>query len=149
MAARSEELAANGRVVSARFPLRELVAIVVVVFTAIGTMIVGMQWAVSTNVMPLFLVMQDTQSQVGGIREDIDVLRSDVEVVRSEVGVVRSEVGALHEEVGKLHTEVEENRSRIVDLRERVAKVEVGLARMQANQARILDLLDRERPPRE
>ena len=36
-----------------------------------------------------------------------------------------------------------------VPLRERVAKVEVGPARMQANQARILELLDRERPPRE
>ena len=142
MAARTEELAANGRVVSARFPLRELVAIVVVVFTAIGTMIVGMQWAVSTNVMPLFLVMQEMQSQVRGIHEDVDGLRSDVEVVRSEVG-------ALHEEVGKLRTEVEGNRSRIVDLRERVAKVEVGLAQMQANQARILELLDRDRPPRE
>ena len=142
MAARTEESAANGRVVSARFPLRELVAIVVVVFTAIGTMIVGMQWAVSTNVMPLFLVMQEMQSQVGGIREDVVGLRSDVEVVRSDVGV-------LHEEVGKLRTEVEENRSRIVDLRERVAKVEVGLAQMQNNQARILELLDRERRPRE
>lgn len=142
MAARTEELAANGRAVSARFPLRELAAIVVAVFTAIGTMIVGVQWAVSTNVMPLFLVMQEMQSQVGGIREDVDGLRSDVEVVRSEVGT-------LHEEIGKLRTEVEENRSRIVDLRERVAKVEVGLARMQANQARILDLLVRERPPRE
>lgn len=142
MAARTEELAANGRAVSARFPLRELVAIVVVVFTAIGTMIVGMQWAVSTNVMPLFLVMQDMQSQVGGIREDVDGLRSDVEVVRSDVG-------ALHQEVGKLRTEVEENRSQIVDLRERVAKVEVGLAQMQANQVRILELLDRDRPPRE
>lgn len=142
MAARTEESAANGRAVSARFPLRELAAIAVVVFTAIGTMIVGMQWAVSTNVMPLFLVMQEMQSQVGGIREDVDGLRSDV-------GVLRSEVGALHEEVGKLRTEVEENRSRIVDLRERVAKVEVGLARMQANQTRILELLDRERPLRE
>ena len=142
MAARTEESAANGRAVSARFPLRELAAIAVVVFTAIGTMIVGMQWAVSTNVMPLFLVMQEMQSQVGGIREDVDGLRSDV-------GVLRSEVGALHEEVGKLRTEVEENRSRIVDLRERVAKVEVGLARMQANQTRILEILDRERPPRE
>ena len=142
MAARTEESAANGRVVSARFPLRELVAIVVVVFTAIGAMIVGMQWAVSTNVMPLFLVMQEMQSQVRGIHEDVDGLRSDVEVVRSEVG-------ALHEEVGKLRTEVEGNRSRIVDLRERVAKVEVGLAQMQANQARILELLDRGRPPRE
>ena len=142
MAARTEESAANGRAVSARFPLRDLAAIAVVVFTAIGTMIVGMQWAVSTNVMPLFLVMQEMQSQVGGIREDVDGLRSDV-------GVLRSEVGALHEEVGKLRTEVEENRSRIVDLRERVAKVEVGLARMQANQTRILELLDRERPPRE
>lgn len=149
MAIRTEELAANGRVVSARFPLRELVAIVVVVFTAIGTMIVGMQWAVSTNVMPLFLVMQEMQSQVRGIHEDVDGLRSDVEVVRSDVGVLRSEVGALHEEVGKLRTEVEGNRSRIVDLRERVAKVEVGLAQMQANQARILELLDRGRPPRE
>ena len=142
MAARTEELAANGRAVSARFPLRELVAIVVVVFTAIGTMIVGMQWAVSTNVMPLFLVMQEMQSQVGGIHEDVDGLRSDVQVVRSDVG-------ALHQEVGKLRTEVEENRSQIVDLRERVAKVEVGLAQMQANQVRILELLDRDRPPRE
>lgn len=149
MAARTEESAANGRAVPARFPLRELAAIAGVVFTAIGAMIVGMQWAVSTNVTPLFLVMQEMQSQVGGIREDVDGLRSDVEAVRSEVGVLRSEVGALHEEVGKLRTEVEENRSRIADLRERVAKVEVGLARMQANQARILELLDRERPPRE
>lgn len=34
-------------------------------------------------------------------------------------------------------------------LRERAAKVEVGPARMQANPARVPELLDRERPPRE
>ncbi len=156
MAARSEDAAANGRAVSARFPFREVATIVAVVFTATSALIVGMQWAVSNNTGPLFLLLQDVRSQVVNIRDDVDVLRSDVDVLRSEVGVLRSEVEGLRTdveglrtEVGDLRAEVAENRGQIADLRERVAKVEVGLGQVQANQVRILDILEREPRPRE
>ena len=135
MAARTEELAANGRAVSDRFRIRDLVAIMAVVFAGVGAMTAGMQWAVSTNLAPLLLEMQAQRSEVGVLRED--------------VGALRSEVGVLREDVGKLGAEVEENRRQIADLRERVAKVEVGLAQVQANQARILEILEHERRARE
>ena len=148
MATRTEVLAANGRAVSARISLRDLAALLAVVFAGVGALSAGMQWAVSTNLAPLLLEMQAQRSEVVGLGRDIGVLRSEVDDLRSEVGVLRSEFGVLREEVGKLRTEVEENRNQIADLRERVAKVEVGLAQVQANQARILELLDRERTPR-
>ena len=141
MANRTEVLAAYGRAVSARISLRDLAAILAVVFAGVGALSAGMQWAVSTNLAPLLLEMQAQRSEIVSIRKDIGVLRSEVDSLRSEFGVLR-------EEVGKLRTEVEENRNQIADLRERVAKVEVGLAQVQANQARILELLDRERTPR-
>ena len=134
MATRTEDLAANGRAVSARISLRDLAALLAVVFAGVGALSAGMQWAVSTSLAPLFLEVQALRSDVASIREDVAVLRSDVDGLRSEVG--------------KLRTEVEENRNQIADLRERVAKVEVGLAQVQANQARILELLDHERTPR-
>ncbi len=149
MAARSEDAAANGRTVFARFPFREVATIVGVVFTATSALIVGMQWAVSNNTGPLFLLMQDVRSQVVNIRDDVDVLRSDVDVLRSEVGVLRTEVEGLRTEVGDLRAEVAENRGQIADLRERVAKVEVGLGQVQANQVRILDILEHEPHRRE
>ena len=142
MATRTEDLAANGRANPARLRIRDLAAILAVVFAGVGAMSAGMQWAVSTSLAPLFLEVQALRSDVTSIREDVDVLRS-------EVAVLRSDVDGLRSEVGKLRTEVEENRRQIADLRERVAKVEVGLTQVQANQARILELLDRERRPRE
>ena len=134
MAARTEELAAHGRGFPVRISFRDLAALLAVVFAGVGALSAGMQWAVSTNLAPLLLEMQAQRSEVGVLRED--------------VGALRSEVGALREEVGALGAEVEENRRQIADLRERVAKVEVGLAQVQANQARILEFLDRERGPR-
>ena len=142
MAARTEELAAHGRGFPVRISFRDLAALLAVVFAGVGALSAGMQWAVSTNVAPLLLEMQAQRSEFGVLREDVGALRS-------EVGVLRSEVGALREEVGALGAEVEENRRQIADLRERVAKVEVGLAQVQANQARILEILEHQRRPRE
>ena len=155
MAARSEDAAANGRAVWARFPLREVAAIVAVVFTATGVLIAGMQWAVSNNTGSLFLLMRDIRSEVLNIRDDLDVLHSEVGVVHSDVGILRSDVAALRSdvgvlrgEVGELRTEVGKNRDQIADLRERVAKVEVGLGQVQVDQARILEIIEHERRPR-
>ena len=128
MATRTEDLAANGRANPARFRIRDLAAILAVVFAGVGAMSAGMQWAVSTSLAPLFLEMQALRSEFAGLRRDIGVLRSEVE---------------------KLRTEMEENRRQITGLRERVVKVEVGLALVQANQTRIFELLDLERRPRE
>ena len=142
MATRTEVLAANGRAVSARISLRDLAALLAVVFAGVGALSAGIQWAVSTSLAPLLLEMQAQRSEIVSIRRDIGVLRSEVDGLRSEFGVLR-------EEVGKLRTEVEENRNQIADLRERVVKVEVGLALVQANQTRIFELLGHERTPRE
>ena len=148
MAARSEDAAAIGRVVSARPPIREIVAIIGAMFATAGVLIAGMQWAVSNNVGPLFLAMQSLESHVLSIRDDVDVLRVDVGVLRGEVGGLRTEFGVLRTEVGKLPTEVAENRGQITDVRERVARVETGLELVQANQVRMLDILERGPPPR-
>ena len=156
MAARTEELAANGRGFPVRISFRDLAALLAVVFAGVGALSAGMQWAVSTSVAPLLLEMQGLHSGVASIRKDVGVLhsefdglRGEVAALRLEVGSLRSEVGALREEVGALGAEVEENRRQIADLRERVAKVEVGLAQVQANQARILEILEHERRTRE
>ena len=135
MATRTEDLAANGRANPARFSIRDLAAILAVVFAGVGAMSAGMQWAVSTSLAPLFLEMQALRSEFAGLRRDIGVLRSEVAVLRSEVE--------------KLRTEMEENRRQITGLRERVVKVEVGLALVQASQTRIFEFLDLERRPRE
>ena len=163
MAARYEEAAAAGQAGSARFPLREIATIIGVVFAAATTLIVGMQWAISNNVGPLFLAMQSLESQASSIREDVDLLqvdvgalrgevtelRGEVTELRGEVREVRAEVREVRVEVREVRVEVAENRAQIADLRERVARVETGLEQVQANQARMLDILERGPHPRE
>ena len=141
MAARYEEAAAAGPAGSARFPLREIATIIGVVFAAATTLIVGMQWAISNNVGPLFLAMQGLESQVASIHEDVDVLRVDVVVLRGEATELRGEVTGIRAEVA-------ENRAQIADLRERVARVETGLQQVRANQVRMLEILERGPHPR-
>ena len=165
MAVHSENAAAPGRVVSARFPLREVVTIIGVVFTATSALIVGMQWAISNNLGPLFLAMQSIESHVLSTRKEVNVLHADVAVLRGEVGGLRTEIealrglpgevaglrgefGGLRADFGELRAEVAENRSQITDLRERVARVETGLELVQANQVRMLDILERGSHPR-
>ena len=172
MAVHSENAAAPGRVVSARFPLREVVTIIGVVFTATSALLVGMQWAISNNLGPLFLAMQSIESHVLSTRKEVNVLHADVAVLRGEVGGLRTEVealrglpgevaglrgevgelrsefGGLRADFGELRAEVAENRSQITDLRERVARVETGLELVQANQVRMLDILERGSHPR-
>ena len=75
MAARSEDAAANMRAVSARLPLREVATIVGVVFAATSALIVGMQWAISNNLGPVFLTMQSLESQAVSTRKDVNVLQ--------------------------------------------------------------------------
>ena len=135
MTVRSEHAAANGRGSFARIPFREVATIVGVVFAATGALTVGMQWAISNNLGPLFLTMQSMESQLLSIREDVDGLRVDVGEVRGEVGELRGEVRELRGQFG--------------DLRERVAKVETGLEQVQDNQVRIFDILERRPNPRE
>ena len=149
MTVRSEHAAANGRGSFARIPFREVATIVGVVFAATGALTVGMQWAISNNLGPLFLTMQSMESQLLSIREDVDGLRVDVGEVRGEVGELRGEVGELRGEVGELRGEVRELRGQFGDLRERVAKVETGLEQVQDNQVRIFDILERRPNPRE
>ena len=165
MAVHSEISAAPGRVVSARFPLREVVTIIGVVFAATSALIVGMQWAISNNLGPLFLAMQSIESHVLSTRKEVNVLHADVAVLRGEVGGLRTEIealrglpgevaglrgefGGLRADFGELRAEVAENRSQITDLRERVARVETGLELVQANQVRMLDILERGSHPR-
>ena len=163
MTARTEYAAANGRTGSTRIPFREVATIVGVVFAATGALIVGMQWAISNNLGPLFLTMQSMDSQLLSIREDVDGLRVDVGILRGEVEQVRGDVGELRGEVeqvrgdvGELRGEVEqvrgevgELRGQFADLRERVARVETGLELVQGNQVRIFDILERGPNPRE
>ena len=158
MAVHSENAAAPGRVVSARFPLREVVTIIGVVFTATSALIVGMQWAISNNLGPLFLAMQSIESHVLSTRKEVNVLHADVAVLRTEIEALRGlpgevaglrgEFGGLRADFGELRAEVAENRSQITDLRERVARVETGLELVQANQVRMLDILERGSHPR-
>ena len=135
MAARSEDMAANGWVVSARFPLREFATIAGLVMVTTGTLIAGMQWAISTNVEPLLMTTLNTQTEVRAIRRDIVELQAQSADLRAEVEENRAEIA--------------ENRRQIVDLRERMAKVETGLAQVQANQVRMLEILERRPHPRE
>ena len=102
MAVHSENAAAPGRVVSARFPLREVVTIIGVVFTATSALIVGMQWAISNNLGPLFLAMRSIESHVLSTRKEVNVLHADVAVLRGEVGGLRTEVEALRGLPGEL-----------------------------------------------
>ena len=105
MAVHSENAAAPGRVVSARFPLREVVTIIGVVFTATSALIVGMQWAISNNLGPLFLAMQSIESHVLSTRKEVNVLHADVAVLRTEIEALRGlpgEVAGLRGEVGEL-----------------------------------------------
>ena len=168
MAVHSENAAAPGRVVSARFPLREVVTIIGVVFTATSALIVGMQWAISNNLGPLFLAMQSIESHVLSTRKEVNVLHADVAVLRTEIEALRglpgevaglrgevgelrglrADVADLRTEFGELRAEVSENRGQIVDLRERLARVETGLEQVQANQVRMLDILERGSHPR-
>ena len=159
MAARSPDVAADVRAVSARFPFREIATVIAVVFTATGAMLAGMQWTVSNNLAPLFLAMQSVESRTLSISEDVSLVRTDVRVLRGEVEVVRGEVAEVRAEVAEsraaigelrgLRAEVAENRRRIVDLRERVARVGTGLEQVQANQVRMPEILERRPDPRE
>ena len=142
MAVRSDDLAANGRGVVPRFLLREVATLVGVVFAATGVLIAGMQWAISNNVDPLFLLMRAMQSQVLDIRDDVGELRAEVGVLRGQFAEVRGEVGEVRGEVGEL-------RGQVTDIRERVARVEAGLEQVRGNQARVLDLLERGLDPSE
>ena len=135
MAVHSEDMVANGRVVSARFPLREVATIAGLVMVTTGTLIAGMQWAISTNVEPLHMAALNTQTEVRAIRRDMVELQAQSANLRAEVEENR--------------TEVVENRRQITDLRERVAKVETGLEQVQANQVRMLEILERRPRPRE
>ena len=126
MAVRSEDAAANVRVVPTRSSVREVVAIIGVMFTAAGVSIAGIQWAVSNNTAPLALAMRALESRVLSIHKDVGELRGEVVGLRGEVEKIRGEVA---------------------DLRERVARVETGLEQVQSNQARILELLERSRRP--
>lgn len=142
MAARAEDAAATGRVVTARFPYREVAAIVGVVFTATSALIVGMQWAISNNLGPLFLAMQSVESQV-------QIIHKNVNVLHGEFRELRAEVEANRDQITELRVQVVENRGQIVDLRERMARVETGLEQVQANQVRMLEILERGPPPGE
>ena len=142
MAARAEDAAANSRVVTTRFPYREVAAIVGVVFTATSALIVGMQWAISNNLGPLFLAMQSLDSQVRIIHKNVNVLHG-------ELGEIRTEVETNRRQIAELRVQVVENRDQIVDLRERMAKVETGLDQVQVNQHRMLEILERRPHPRE
>ena len=149
MAARSQDVAADFSAVSARFPFRETVAIIAVVFTATGAMLAGMQWTVSNNLAPLFLAMQRIESQVVSVREGVEVLRGEVAENRTEIATNRRQVAEIRGEVAEIRGEVVENRRQIMDLRERMAKVETGLEQVQANQVRMLEILERRPHPRE
>ena len=173
MAARAEDAAAPGRVVTARFPFREAATIVGVVFTATGALIAGMQWAISINIEPLHGTMREMQAQMlvinkslgelsglhAGLHDEVGRLRTEVEALgglsgevsglRSEVREVRAEVESNRDQIAENRAEIVENRRQIVDLRERMAKVETGLDQVQANQVRMLEILERGPPPGE
>ena len=132
MAVHSENAAAPGRVVSARFPLREVVTIIGVVFTATSALIVGMQWAISNNLGPLFLAMQSIESHVLSTRKEVNVLHADVAVLRTEIEALRGlpgEVAGLRGEVGELR-----------GLRADVADLRTGFGELRGLRADVADL---------
>ena len=149
MAARSEDFAANPRVVVARFPIREFAAIVAVVLSTTGALTAGMQWAISNNLGPLFLAIQSVESQAQIIHKNVNVLHGEFGELRGEFRELRAEVAANRGQIAENRAEIAENRRQIVDLRERVARVEAGLEQVQANQVRMLEILEREPNPRE
>ena len=136
MTARNEDVAANPRVVVARFPIREFAAIAALVLSTTGALTAGMQWAISNNLGPLSLAMQSLKSQV-------QIVDKNVNVLHGEFRELRAEVEANRDQIAELSVQVAENRSQIVDLRERMAKVETGLEQVQANQVRMLEILER------
>lgn len=136
MTARNEDVAANPRVVVARFPIREFAAIAALVLSTTGALTAGMQWAISNNLGPLSLAMQSLKSQV-------QIVDKNVNVLHGEFRELRAEVEANRDQIAELRVQVAENRSQIVDLRERMAKVETGLEQVQANQVRMLEILER------
>ena len=139
MAVHSEISAAPGRVVSARFPLREVVTIIGVVFAATSALIVGMQWAISNNLGPLFLAMQSIESHVLSTRKEVNVLHADVAVLRGEVGGLRTEIEALRGlpgEVAGLRGEVGELRG----LRADVADLRTEFGELRGLRADVADL---------
>ena len=136
MTARNEDVAANPRVVVARFPIREFAAIAALVLSTTGALTAGMQWAISNNLGPLSLAMQSLKSQV-------QIVDKNVNVLHGELRELRAEVEANRDQIAELRVQVAENRSQIVDLRERMAKVETGLEQVQANQVRMLEILER------
>lgn len=142
MAVRAEDAAANGRVVVARFPFREVATIVGLVMVTTGTLIAGMQWAISTNVEPLFMELRSVQA-------DIRIIQGDVVELKAQGVESRTEIGTLRAEVAENRAEIAENRRQIVDLRERMAKVETGLEQVQANQVRMIEILERRPQPRQ
>ena len=142
MTARNEDVAANPRVVVARFPIREFAAIAALVLSTTGALTAGMQWAISNNLGPLSLAMQSLKSQV-------QIVDKNVNVLHGEFRELRAEVEANRDQIAELRVQVAENRSQIVDLRERMAKVETGLEQVQANQVRMLEILERGPPPGE
>ena len=142
MTARNEDVAANPRVVVARFPIREFAAIVAVVLSTTGALTAGMQWAISNNVEPLFMELRS-------VRADIRIIQGDIVELKAQGAESRTEIGTLRAEVAENRAEIAKNRRQIVDLRERMAKVETGLEQVQANQVRMLEILERRPHPRE
>lgn len=140
MTARNEDVAANPRVVVARFPFREFAAIAAVVLSTAGALTAGMQWAISTNVEPLFMALRNVQA-------DVRVIQGDIVELKAQGAEFRTEIGTLRAEVAENRAEIAENRHQIVNLRERMAKVETGLEQVQANQVRMLEILERGPPP--
>ena len=142
MTARNEDVAANTRVVVARFPIREFAAIIAVVLSTTGALTAGMQWAISNNVEPLFMELRSVQA-------DIRIIQGDIVELKAQGAESRTEIGTLRAEVAENRVEIAENRRQIVDLRERMARVETGLEQVQANQVRMLEILERGPPPGE
>ena len=143
MTARNEDFAANPRVVVARFPIREIAAIVALVLSSIGALTAGMQWAISNNLGPLSLAIQSLESQIQSLGSQVQIVDKNVNVLHGEFRELRAEVEANRDQIAELRVQVAENRSQIVDLRERMAKVETGLEQVQANQVRMLEILER------
>ena len=143
MAVHSESAAATGRVVTARFPYREVAAIVGVVVTATTGLIVGMQWAISNNLGPLFLTMQSIEAHVLSTRKEVNVLHGEFGEFRGEVGSLRIEVGGLRTEVGGLRTEVKGVSGEVGELRgefrELRAEVKANRDQIAENRAEIAE----------
>ena len=114
---------------------KELTALAGIVVAAVGVLLGGTQWAVSSAlettltfaVSPLREDLRLVQADMRSFREDIRSVRAEVRSLSEGQAEIRAQVSALREEMRAVRTDVRSLGEGQAELRERLVRVETLL----------------------